>query len=476
MSRWLLLWGIVIVPTLSVRGEEVSDPYRWLEDVTGDKPLTWVKEQNAQSTGELTKDEAFKSLNDRLLKILDSNERIPFVTKAGPHYYNFWRDAKNPRGLWRRTTLEEYRKPKPEWETVLDLDVLAKSEKENWVWHGANFLKPAYERCLVSLSRGGADAAVVREFDVKTKAFVKEGFVLPEAKSQVAWRGMDSVFVGTDFGPGSLTKSGYPRIVKEWKRGTPITAAELVFEGQAGDVSIGAFRDLTEGFERDFATRAVTFWTSELFLRRDGKLIKIEKPDDAIAFAHREHLFIELRTDWTVDGKTYPAGALLATDFEAFLAGKRQIDMLFEPTERKSLGGVSPTRNHVILNELDNVRNRLYVLTHKDGNWRRDELPGAPKFSSASAFAVEADQSDDYFMTVSDYLTPSSLSFGTVGRGPAEKIKVTPAFFKSEGLSVSQHETISKDGTRIPYFQVAKKDLAHSGTNPTLLYGYGGFE
>src|SRR5262249_19850562 len=272
MSRWLLLWGIVIVPTLSAGAKEVSDPYRWLEDVTGDKPLTWVKQQNAQSTGDLTKDEAFKSLNDRLLKILDSNERIPLVTKAGPHYYNFWRDARNPRGLWRRTTVEEYRKPKPEWETVLDLDVLAKKEKENWVWHGASFLKPAYERCLVSLSRGGADAAVVREFDVKTKAFVKDGFVLPEAKSQVGWRSLDSVFVCTDFGPGSLTKSGYPRIVKEWKRGTPVTAAELVFEGKAEDVSVGAYRDLTEGFERDFVTRAVTFWTSELFLRRDGKL------------------------------------------------------------------------------------------------------------------------------------------------------------------------------------------------------------
>ena len=476
MFRWLLLWGVVIVLPLRLRAEEVGDPYPWLENVTGEKPLAWVKEQNAKSTGELTKAEAFTALKDRLLTILDSKERIPFVTKAGGHYYNFWRDAKNPRGLWRRTTLEEYKKAKPQWEIVLDLDALAEAEKENWVWKSVTFLKPAYERCLVSLSRGGADATVVREFDVKSKAFVKDGFVLPEAKSQVAWRGQDSVFVGTDFGPGSLTKSGYPRIVKEWKRGMPVAAAELVFEGKDEDVAVGAFRDLTEGYERDFVRRSPTFWTSELWLRRDGKLIKIEKPDDAIAYAHREYLFIELRSEWTVDGKTYPAGALLVTDFDAFLGGKRQFDILFEPTERKSLGGASPTRNHIILNELDNVRNRLYVLTRKDGAWQREELPGAPKFSSANAFAIDGDESDDYFMTVSDYLNPSSLFFGSVGKGPAEKIKETPAFFNSEGLAVSQHEAVSKDGTRVPYFQVAKKGLVEDGKNPTLLYGYGGFE
>src|SRR5262249_47105287 len=203
------------------------------------------------------------------------------IEKLGSFYYNFWRDAQNPRGIWRRTTLEEYRKPKPLWNVVLDLDLLGKEEHENWVWHGAQVLKPGYTRALISLSRGGADASVVREFDLTTKAFVKDGYTLKEAKTQVAWRNLDSIFVGTDFGPGSLTPSGYPRTVKEWTRGTPLADASVVLEGRSEDMIVTAFRDLTPGFERDIVVRNPTFRTTECFLRRGGKLVPIEKPADA---------------------------------------------------------------------------------------------------------------------------------------------------------------------------------------------------
>jgi prolyl oligopeptidase len=213
-----------------------------------------------------------------------------------------------------------------------------------------------------------------------------------------------------------------------------------------------------------------------MFLRRDGRLVKIDKPDSANANVHRELLLLELRDDWTVGGRTYPAGALLAADFEGFLKGERTFDVLFEPTARKSLAGYSPTRNHVLLNELDNVRNRVYVLTRHDGTWTREPLPGMPEFGTVSANEVDSDESDDYFMTVTDYLTPTSLSLGTVGKGAPEKLKQLPAFFDTQGLAVSQHEAVSKDGTRIPYFQVTRKDVALDGKNPTLLYGYGGFE
>jgi prolyl oligopeptidase len=473
-SSWLC--GLGIMAVLPALAQDNGDPNLWLEEVTGEKALAWVKERNAESTAELTRSDEFKALNDRLLTILDSDERIPLINKAGPYYYNFWRDAKNKRGLWRRTTLQEYRQAKPNWETVLDLDALAEEEKENWVWAGASFLRPAYERCLIELSRGGADATVVREFDVTSKSFVKDGFTLPEAKSRVAWRGPDSIFVGTDFGSGSLTTSGYPRLVKEWQRGKPLADAMLVYEGAVDDMAAVGGRDLAEGFERDFVSRRIEFRTSENFLRRNGKLIKIEIPADAILNVHREFMFVELRTPWEVGGQTFPAGALLVTDFEQFMQGKRDLEMLFEPTERTSLAGYSPMLNHVVLNTLDNVRSRLWVLTRKDGAWQRTELPGAPKFGTASASAVNADESDDYFMVVSDYLTPSSLYLGKAGSGPAEKLKETPRFFDSAGLSVSQHEAVSKDGTRIPYFQVAKAELADGGKNPTLLYGYGGFE
>jgi prolyl oligopeptidase len=459
----------------AVRAPAPADSYLWLEDVTGDKALDWARARNAESAKVLaTADEA--ALEKRILEILDSKARIPAVEKLGPWYYNLWRDAENPRGLWRRTTLGEYRKPEPAWETVIDVDQLSAAEKESWVWQGADCLKPDYRLCLVSLSRGGADAAVVREFDLETKTFVKDGFFLPEAKSQASWIDRDALYVGTDFGPGSMTRSGYPRIVKAWRRGTPLAAAETVFEGQAEDVSVGAFRDHTKGFERDFVYRGLSFFTNEVYLRRDGKLVKIEKPESANASVHRDLLLVELRDDWTTGGQTWPAGALLATDFEAFLKGERRFEALFEPTDRKSLAGFSPTLGHVLVNELDNVRNRVHVRTRKDGRWTTEPLPGMPEFSTVVATAVDADESDDYFMTVSDYLTPTSLALGTVGTGTPETLKQLPAFFDARGLAVSQHETLSKDGTRIPYFQVARRDLAPDGKNPTLLYGYGGFE
>lgn len=465
-----------MISTFPGNAEDSSDPYLWLEEVTGERPLSWVKDRNTESMAALAESGMFKEFEQRILKILDSDARIPYVTKAGDYYYNFWRDARNKRGLWRRTTLEEYRKEKPDWEIVLDLDELAAAEKENWVWKGSSFLKPHSDRCLMSLSRGGADATVTREFDVKTKTFIKDGFVLPEAKTRIGWRNVDSVFVGTDFGPGSLTRSGYPRVVKEWTRGTSLSDAVLVSEARTEDVSISAYRSQTPGYERDWVSRQITFWTSELFLRREGKLIKIEMPDDANVIADRDLIFIELRTPWEVGGKTYPAGAMLAADFEGFLEGARRFDVVFEPTSRTSLAGFSPTRNHILVNELDNVRNRLYVLTRQEGKWRREELAGAPKFSSVNATPVDADESDDYFMTVTDYLTPTSLYLGTLEHGPAEKLKQSPEFFKSDGLAVSQHEAISKDGSRIPYFQVARTDLSLNGKNAALLYGYGGFE
>ncbi len=452
-----------------------EDRYLWLEEVGGEKPLAWARARNAESARVLaTPEEA--ALEKRLLGILDSKERIPAVQKLGPWYYNFWRDAANPRGLWRRTTLAEYKKAEPAWETVIDVDALGAAEKENWVWHGAECLKPDYRLCLVSLSRGGADADVVREFDLETRTFVKGGFFLPEAKQNAVWVDRDSLFVGTDFGPGSLTSSGYPRIAKLWKRGTPLEKAETIYEGKPEDVWGYALHDDTKGFERDFVLRGITFFTSEVFLRRDGRLVKIDKPDSANASFHRELLLLELREDWTVGGRTHPAGALLSAELEAFLRGERRFDVLFEPGERRSLQAYSPTLHYVLVNELDNVRNRIYVLARKDGRWTRELLPGMPEFGTVSATAVDDEESDDYFMTVADYLTPTSLSLGSVGGGPAQKLKQLPAFFDAKGLVVSQHETASKDGTRIPYFQVSRQTLALDGRNPTLLYGYGGFE
>jgi prolyl oligopeptidase len=455
-----------------------EDRFLWLEEVTGEKPLEWARARNAESAKALATPE-LAALEQRILDILDSKERIPSVQKLGPWYYNFWKDAKNPRGLWRRTTLAEYRKAEPAWETVIDLDALGAAEKENWVWHGASCLKPGYRLCLVSLSRGGADADVVREFDLETRGFVKDGFFLPEAKNRASWLDADRLYVGTDFGPGSLTTSGYPRVARIWTRGTPLEQAETVYEGRPEDVAVVAFRDHTKGFERDFVQRAVTFYTNELFLRRDGRLVKIDKPDSANASVHRDLLLLQLREDWTVGGRAYPAGALLAADFEAFLNGERRLDVLFEPSERRSLdlfSPFSPTRNHILVNALDNVKSAVYVVGRRDGRFTSEPVPGLPEFGTAQATAVDDEESDDYFVTVSDYLNPTRLALGTAGRGGPETLKQLPSYFDTAGLVISQHEATSKDGTRVPYFQVAKRDLTLDGENPTLLYGYGGFE
>jgi prolyl oligopeptidase len=479
--------GLLLVLMADVRAQQgkaappaapasLVDPYLWLEDVTGEKALAWVKARNADSMAEIASVPAFPALKADLLAILDSSARIPYVSKRGPYFYNFWRDAKNPKGLWRRTTLDEYRKAAPTWDVVIDLDALAAAEKENWVWAGAQILRPDYRRALVSLSRGGADATVVREFDLERRAFVKDGFQLPEAKGGLSWIDQDHVYVSTDFGPGSMTTSGYPRIAKLWSRGTPLSAARTIYEAQPADMSAGAVFDDTPGFERHFVVRSIAFYKSEMFLRKaDGSLVKIDVPDDANPSIHREWLMVDLRTPWTVGGKTYAAGSLIVTRFDDFMAGKRDFATLFEPTPHSSLAGASWTRHHLILNVLEDVKNVLSVVTPGPKGWQREPLAGAPAFSTVSAGAVDPDESDEYFLNVSGYLAPAMLQFGRIG-GTPEKLKEMPAYFDASGLEVSQHFATSKDGTKVPYFQVSRKGMAADAARPTLLYGYGGFE
>ena len=454
--------------------QEAPDPNLWLEDVTGEKALTWVKAQDEITKKELKAVPGFEALRVRLLSIYDSKEKIPYVTKGGAYYYNFWKDAEHVRGIWRRTTLEEYRKKDPVWETVIDVDKLAADEKENWLWEREDMRYPDYTRTLVHLTRGGGDADVMREFDLVTKTFVSDGFILPEAKSRVTWRTPDSLFVGTDFGPGSMTDSGYPSIVKAWQRGTPLASATTVFEGQKADVLSVGYTSDEPGYHREFIRRAVTFWTGETYVILGGKLVRLDIPADAQAGTFREYLTVTLRKGWSVEGRDYPSGAFLAIPWDSFLSGGRAFTVLFTPSERVSLASVTPLRDCLIVNELDNVKNRLYVRRPgKDGAWSREAM-AAPEFGSVAATAVDAD-TNDYFLTTTDFLTPTTLYLGNADGG-REALKELPHYFSAEGLQVSQDEAVSKDGTRVPYFIVSRKGMALDGSNPTLLYGYGGFE
>jgi prolyl oligopeptidase len=447
-----------------------DDPYLWLEEVTGDTALDWVRARNATTVAELTGNARFAGLRDEIREVFDADDRIPYVRRRGDHLYNFWQDATNPRGLWRRTTLESYRAKNPDWELVLDVDALGKAEDESWVWQGAAVLRPGYRRALVELSRGGADATVVREFDLETKTFVEDGFTLPEAKSRVGWIDEDRIYVGTDFGDGSLTTSGYPRIAKEWRRGTPLSEAVTVFEGKPDDVSAGAYHDSTEGFERDFVYRNLDFYRTEKYLRRPGgELVKVDVQDDADTSAHREWLLISTRTPWTVGDTTYPAGALLAAPFDDYLAGARELTVLFEPDEHTALSYHAWTRNHLIIASLQDVKSRFEVLTPAQG-WARAPLAGVPEVGSADILHTNPDVDDEYFLNASGYTQPATLQRGEIG-GDVEVLKRAPAFFPADGLSTQQYFATSDDGTQIPYFVVGQEN-----DGPTLMTGYGGFE
>jgi prolyl oligopeptidase len=477
MKRLLiLLSALLALSPRAALAAPAADPYLWLESVDGKASLDWIQQHNKVSLAQLAQSPSFQAMNTRFLTILDSDARIPEVAKHGDRYYNFWRDGKHPRGLWRRTTLDEYRKAEPAWETVLDVDSLAKVENENWFWGGAEALPTDPTRALVSLSRGGADANVIREFDLSAKGFVPGGFSMPESKGSLGWIDRDHVFVGLALDSTTMTPSGYPRVLKRWTRGEPLASATTVYDGQKDDVYEAAYHDFSPGFERDLVQHGISFYTNELFLLRDGKTVKIEKPEDADASTWREWLLLQLRTDWSVNGHTFKAGSLLATKLDAFLAGGREIDVLFEPGERTSLAGFSTTKSAVLVRTLDNVCGRVSIARREGDQWKTSPMTGLPLFSTVSANGVDNRDSDDFWLEVKDFVTPPSVFLCNATGGTPERLKHSPAFFDASSSIVSQHEAVSKDGTRIPYFEVAAKGLTLDGDAPTLLTGYGGFE
>ena len=470
---------------LNAMSKDQEDPYLWLEDVQGTRALAWVRERNAATEAALQTRPGFEALRSSVREVLDSKAQIPYVTRLGDAFYNLWRDAEHPRGLWRRASLAEYRKASPAWEVVIDVDALGKAEGENWVWGGATCLGPVYWRCLVALSRGGADATVVREFDTLSKRFVEGGFSLPEAKSSVDWIDADTLYVASDFGPGSLTDSGYPRVIKTWRRGTPLAAAKTVFEGEKQDVAAGVSVDHTPGFERTVFERSLDFYTSRAFLLEDGKLKPIDKPDDVRLSFLRDRVLLQLRKDWALPGKTWPQGSLLVADAAAYLKGERHFTALFTPSATRSLAGWTATRSKVLVNVLDNVASRIEEWSDSDGRWTlrpmQAPFPGSLAIGALHDPLLKDDPlAEAYLLNASNFLSPDTLQFGRAGSakadGEREVLKSRPTFFDAAGMRVEQRFARSKDGTRVPYFVLWPQGASADGANPTLLYGYGGFE
>ncbi|WP_040784140.1 prolyl oligopeptidase family serine peptidase [Nocardia pneumoniae] len=459
--------------------QNVTDPYLWLEEVTDERALDWARAHNAVVQERFADSERFRELERRILDMLDTDTKIAYPARRGPWLYNFWRDAQHPRGLWRRTTFAEYGKDAPDWDVLIDLDAVATAEDENWVWGGAAVLRPQQSRALVSLSRGGADAKVVREFDLERRVFIAPedgGYFLPEAKSEIRWIDIDSVYVGTDFGPGSLTDSGYPRIAKLWRRGTALTEATTVFEGERSDVAVSAGYDRTPGYERHYIGRATDFFNEEVYLlEADGTLRHLDIPSDASESWYKDWLLVRLKSPWEVGGKTFPAGALLATDFEKFLSGAREFEVIFTPDPHTSLHGYGWTENHLLLVTLEDVQTKLHVLTPSATGWRREPLADTPPMATTSVLNLDPlEGGDEFMLSTSGFTTPATLLASAVG-GQTEQLKQEPGFFDAEGVETEQFFAVSDDGTRVPYFVIRHRDRK-GVPGPTVMSGYGGFE
>jgi prolyl oligopeptidase len=485
---------------------EPTDENVWLEEIYGEGPLDWVREQNAR-TEDLLEDADYAGLEGSILEVLDSTDRIAMVGKRGDWYYNFWKDQENPKGLWRRTTWESYLTDSPEWDVLLDVDALAAAEDAEWVFHGATFLRPAagepYRLALLALSPDGGDANRYREFDVGTRTFVDPahgGFDLPTAKGNVSWLDEDTLLVASTAGDLPKTASSYARSAVTLRRGEALSSAVPFFDVAEDHMMAIAAHDSTPGFERTFAVDYIDFFNRRTLVHRDDSLVEIEAPTDVNLSVHREWLLFRPQQDWALEGTTYPAGSLLAARFEDYLAGGRELSVLFTPDAHTSLQSWSWTRNFLLLNLLHDVSSEIRVLdpsmpgTADDGAaWASSLLDACPPLHDVNAYAVDDEDEgpddggagDDFWLVATGFTTPSTLMRGTLRRELGGKagvvssrtqVKSSPSFFDDDKYEVQQHFAVSEDGTRVPYFQVASRDLVLDGQNPTQLSGYGGFE
>jgi prolyl oligopeptidase len=465
--------GAAFGMTAGTASAQQPDPFLWLEEVEGARALAWVESHNARSVSALTAHPAYADIYDRTLQILDSADRIAFPSMLGDRIYNFWQDAQQPRGIWRRTGWSDYVAGQPQWETVLDIDALAAAEGVPWAFAGATCRAPAWDRCLVRLSRGGADAVEVREFDMNARRFVDGGYFLPEAKQSVAWMDGDAILVAGDFGPGTMTTSGYARVAKLWRRGTPLADAQTLFEAPADELGVWVGTWLTADRAWNVVLHRRNFYEGTTSVLHDGRLVTLDVPLDADTYLMRDRLLVYLRSPWEAGGVEYDVGALLDIAFDDFLAGRRSFQLVLQPAERQTIAGVGATRDYLLVSMLNNVAGELRRYRFADGAWTHETVP-APALGSIGINATSP-FSNRYFFSYSGYTQPTTL-YAAADDGAVREVRRLPAMFDAADLVVRQREAVSADGTRVPYFLVHHRDSPMDGRNPTLLYAYGGFE
>jgi prolyl oligopeptidase len=462
-----------------------DDPFVWLEQVDSRPAQAWVKARNAETEKALC-DDQFERDRAAMLDILNASDRVPWITQRGRYVYNFWQDEQNRKGLWRRTTLANYRTAAPDWEVMLDIDALAKAEGEDWVWRGCTTLPPAHHLGLLRLSRGGADAVVIREFDLLEKRFVADGFSLAEAKGGAAWLDESELLVFTALGGEAFaTTSGYARTVRRWRRGTPFSDAPVVFECDRAEMDVGAWRVHSPSHPHTCFMRRLDFFTKTLFVADGGALRQVDVPADAYTAIERNWLILNLRSDWEVAGQRYKAGTLLVTDIDALLAGKRDFTVLFESTPTCFLEHFAAAGDVVAFKVLDNVRSRILFARRQNGGWQVDPIAALAGMETVDFYRLVEDDIDwlgddkrhgeTFVISSQSSIAPLTLRLARPGEG-LDMLKQAPARFEAAGLAITQHHAVSVDGQRIPYFQVAPADMALDGSNACLLTGYGGFQ
>lgn len=458
-----------------------NDPRVWLEEVEGEEAMAWVEGQNERTYERLQGDALYDTLYNEALAIYESTDRIPYGSFYAGYVWNFWQDSENTHGLWRRTSLESYLSDDPDWDVILDLDALSEAEGRNWVWRGSNCLTPDYDRCILTLSDGGSDAAVRREFLISERAFVEDGFITPESKGGIDWIDENTVMIGLAIGEEDSTDSGYASVAYRWERGTPYESATEIIRGDRTDVAMWGFRmEDSDGTAYMMMSQAVTFYDTVYWHLPDGgEPMQMPLPaKSSLRALYQDQLVFTVEEDWTPveGGTTYAQGSVLSFSMSEFAASGElpQVFTVYRPRERQSVGSIQSTRSALLMAIDENVVGGIEAFSFAGDEWTSESVP-VPENLTLSISSADSGE-DIFFFNAEGFLTPDTLYMGNVADMTVNPIKSIPERFNAEGLIVEQLESTSADGTRIPYFVVRHEDTVMDGSTPTLLYAYGGFE
>lgn len=452
-----------------------NDKFSWLEEIDSKKSMKWVKKQNKTTSDRLKEMPLYDQLYSQALTVLNNKSRLPSVIQNGKWLYNFWQDDKNPRGIYRRTTLEELKKDSPLWETVLDMDKYSKEKEKNYDYHGMACLPPAGIDCLVFLSPSGGDAAEIREFNLNHKDFVKDGFSVPLAKSRISWIDKNTVFIGTDFGISSMTDSGYPRIIKQWTRGTPLSEAKTLFTADQNSMAARAFSIKDDDYSIDIISESTSFWSSDKYQLIDGKIKPLTLPKSAsISGAYQDKLVVSLKKDWAFNKKTYLQGEILLIDIALLRGEKGKIESIIKPSAKVVIENINTTKQGLLITVLEDVKAKLYLYQkQKPKDWKITNIP-FPKNGALKVTSVD-DKSGDFFVEYESFIVPPTLYHVNSKTLKPILIKQQDESFDGSLFKVEQFFAKSLDGTQVPYFVVMNKNTVFNGKNPTHVFSYGGF-